>query len=191
MKEDAARMGNNSNDNSELPRVHTKLHQPDDSSDSCSTTNPSLHECRAEFHSSDKTIDGETLTVLVKTEDTVEGIDTIEKQRHEQQQEQDQQCEPYNKKVDTVVTSLEPNERSTSEQSSESTLSESRPRDMVEDLDTSSAFISKDRLIERCLEALAICLKRFPQHYKSQYRLAHAYLNIPSIKVQCIVNYWS
>lgn len=38
------------------------------------------------------------------------------------------------------------------------------------------------KLIHRCLKALAYGLQRFPQHYKSQYRLAHAYLHIPSYK---------
>ena len=42
------------------------------------------------------------------------------------------------------------------------------------------------KLIHRCLEALVYGLQRFPQHYKSQFRLAHSYLHIPSYKVHCM-----
>ncbi|CAH1731820.1 unnamed protein product [Aphis gossypii] len=37
-------------------------------------------------------------------------------------------------------------------------------------------------LIQRCLRALEDCIKRFPQHYKSYYRLAHFYFRSPSHK---------
>ena len=39
------------------------------------------------------------------------------------------------------------------------------------------------RLIKRCLDALGLCLSRFPQHYKSLYRLAHAFSTLESLKV--------
>lgn len=37
-------------------------------------------------------------------------------------------------------------------------------------------------LIERCLAGLEECIKRFPQHYKSYYRLCHFYFRSPSHK---------
>ena len=38
-------------------------------------------------------------------------------------------------------------------------------------------------LIERCLEAMKLCLTRFPQHYKSLYRMSNAYCIAPTHKV--------
>ena len=38
-------------------------------------------------------------------------------------------------------------------------------------------------LIEGCIGALSLCLSRFPQHYKSLYRLAKAYFILDSHKV--------
>ncbi|VVC42534.1 Hypothetical protein CINCED_3A009963 [Cinara cedri] len=37
-------------------------------------------------------------------------------------------------------------------------------------------------LIQRCLAGLEDCIKRFPQHYKSYYRLSHFYFRSPSHK---------
>lgn len=39
----------------------------------------------------------------------------------------------------------------------------------------SYTFVDRWSLIQRCLVALEDCIKRFPQHYKSYYRLAHFY----------------
>jgi len=37
-------------------------------------------------------------------------------------------------------------------------------------------------LIQRCLVALQDCMKKFPQHYKSYYRLAYFYFRSPFYK---------
>ena len=39
------------------------------------------------------------------------------------------------------------------------------------------------RLMDMCIEAMALCLNRFPQHYKSLYRLAYIYFHSPDHKV--------
>ena len=39
------------------------------------------------------------------------------------------------------------------------------------------------RLMNMCIEAMALCLNRFPQHYKSLYRLAYIYFHSPDHKV--------
>ena len=38
-------------------------------------------------------------------------------------------------------------------------------------------------LVERCLKAMLVCLSRFPQHYKSLFRLAHTYFICLPVKV--------
>lgn len=54
----------------------------------------------------------------------------------------------------------------------------------VQETDIKDDCTLPSKLIHGCLEALAYGLQRFPQHYKSQYRLAHAYLKISSFKVR-------
>lgn len=39
------------------------------------------------------------------------------------------------------------------------------------------------QLMDQCISALSLCLSRFPQHYKSLYRLAHLYFKSPLHKV--------
>ena len=43
------------------------------------------------------------------------------------------------------------------------------------------------RLMDMCIEAMALCLNRFPQHYKSLYRLAYIYFHSPDHKVAALV----
>ena len=41
----------------------------------------------------------------------------------------------------------------------------------------------KQELIERCLGGLRICLRRYPEHYKSIYRLARYYYEFATNEV--------
>ena len=53
---------------------------------------------------------------------------------------------------------------------------------------SNSAAVTDDRtpmerymtLVNKCLAALQLCSRRYPEHYKSIYRLAHAYSHIPT-----------
>ena len=44
-------------------------------------------------------------------------------------------------------------------------------------------------LVERCLKAMLVCLSRFPQHYKSLFRLAHTYFICLPVKVSSDILY--
>ena len=46
-----------------------------------------------------------------------------------------------------------------------------------------SAECRRGRLLDRCAEAMRLCLARFPQHYKSLYRLAYLYKHSPQHRV--------
>lgn len=43
--------------------------------------------------------------------------------------------------------------------------------------------MSKEELVEACISALKLCVKRFPLHYKSYYRLAKSFLHDKNLKV--------
>ena len=40
-------------------------------------------------------------------------------------------------------------------------------------------------IIDRCIRAFAICLKRFPEHYKSQYKIAYVATYFETHRVSC------
>lgn len=44
--------------------------------------------------------------------------------------------------------------------------------------------IAFERLVEHSIRAMHLCLQRFPQHYKSLYRIAHWHLTSESQKVR-------
>ena len=46
-----------------------------------------------------------------------------------------------------------------------------------------AAETDRTRLIDSCISALGLCLSRFPQHYKSLYRLAQVHCFFDSHKV--------
>ena len=48
---------------------------------------------------------------------------------------------------------------------------------------TAEQQAKKKELMDRCIYALGYCLRRFPQHHKSRYRLAYVYYYSPEHKV--------
>ena len=119
----------------------------------------------------------ETENMLKNRKISETDTETMEtKQEKEEPQQQLQQQQQIEDKPTNENLELKPSK-------DDVCLPENIPPAMLEDMSASSGLVSKEKLIQRCLEALAICLQRFPQHYKSQYRLAHAYLNILSVKV--------
>lgn len=48
---------------------------------------------------------------------------------------------------------------------------------------TAEQQAKKKELMDRCIHALEYCLRRFPQHHKSRYRLAYVYFYSPEHKV--------
>ncbi len=48
----------------------------------------------------------------------------------------------------------------------------------------SEAEASEKELVELCMKGLALCLRRFPQHFKALYRLAHVYYQSRDHKVR-------
>ncbi|XP_070531569.1 calcineurin-binding protein cabin-1-like [Ptychodera flava] len=67
---------------------------------------------------------------------------------------------------------------STAKESSEENLSEATKTETKEP----TVREKQVKLIGLCLDALALCLSRFPQHYKSLYRMANLYLISPTHK---------
>ena len=49
--------------------------------------------------------------------------------------------------------------------------------------------LRQGELIDCCLKALAYCLRRFPQHFKSQYRLAYIFFKSELNRVSLQCNY--
>ena len=164
---------------------------PDDNKPNISNTTDSI-QIEVQNSTEDKgSIEAENAV----TDNEIPVIDTAQQQQQEQQQEEEEEQQPLQQQQQEQQQeqrqqlqkqendSIEAKATVTSEQSKDTSLPENKPCDSMDDMDTSSEFVSKDKLIQRCLEALVICLQRFPQHYKSQYRLAHAYLNIDCVKV--------
>lgn len=71
--------------------------------------------------------------------------------------------------------------------------SEQQPGNKSSDQDDQAATDEVDehtrrvRLMDMCIKAMALCLNRFPQHYKSLYRLAYIYFHSPDHKVAALV----
>lgn len=55
--------------------------------------------------------------------------------------------------------------------------------DCSEKSDDSKDILTRDELTELCISALKLCVKRFPLHYKSYYRLARVFLHDRKLKV--------
>jgi len=55
--------------------------------------------------------------------------------------------------------------------------------DTVTRRDTADVAVRYQALMEMCIKALGICLARFPQHFKSLYRLAYLYFHSNDFKV--------
>ena len=122
----------------------------------------------------------ETENMLKNRQISETDTETMETKQEKEEPQQQQQLQQQQQQIEDKPT----NENLELKPSKDDVcLPENIPPAMLEDMSVSSGLVSKEKLIQRCLEALAICLQRFPQHYKSQYRLAHAYLNILSVKV--------
>ncbi|XP_022096465.1 calcineurin-binding protein cabin-1-like [Acanthaster planci] len=82
-------------------------------------------------------------------------------------------------KADTEVRPEEKQEGKTLSDVDRGELSDSRQvEDEVKKTEAACGQSQEEQkawLVERCLEAMKLCLSRFPQHYKSLYRMANAY----------------
>lgn len=130
----------------------------------------------------------ETTEVLVDSTDTE--MATEEKDFKEQKD-----TKSYKMEIDAVSTATTENIKA-----GESTETPSNPATSTADSESSPAQCpqaarnkpppltaeqqaKKKELMDRCIYALAYCLRRFPQHHKSRYRLAYVYYYSPEHKV--------
>ena len=130
----------------------------------------------------------ETTDVLVDSTDTE--MATEEKDFNEQVDTKSEKME-----IDAVSTATTENIKA-----GESTETPSNPATSTADSESSPAQCpqavknkpppltaeqqaKKKELMDRCIYALGYCLRRFPQHHKSRYRLAYVYYYSPEHKV--------
>ena len=55
--------------------------------------------------------------------------------------------------------------------------------DNLEKSEEGKEVLTREELIEACISALRLCIKRYPLHYKSYYRLARVFLHDKNLKV--------
>ena len=55
--------------------------------------------------------------------------------------------------------------------------------DNLEKSEEGKKVLTREELIEACISALRLCIKRYPLHYKSYYRLARVFLHDKNLKV--------